>query len=70
MTDVVRAADERLKRLRVLAGSSVVGDDLRWLLEEYDRFQIDNRALADTAAHALNEKQTLRVKVLNLGGTP
>jgi hypothetical protein len=64
--DVVGSADERLKRLRVLAGSSVVGDDLKWLLEEYDRLQIDNRALADTAAHALNEKQSKHVELLNL----
>ena len=55
---VERTEDERLKRLRVLAGSSVVGADLKWLLDEYDRLQIDNRALADTAAHALNEKQS------------
>ena len=53
MSDRHMTAEERLKRLRVIAGSSIVGDDLKWLLEEYDRLQIDNRALADTAAHAL-----------------
>lgn len=32
-----RTEDPRLKRLRTLAGSSIVGADLKWLLAEYDR---------------------------------
>lgn len=33
-------ADERLKRLRLIARSSVVGVDIKWLLEEYDRLNV------------------------------
>lgn len=29
--------DERLRRLRLMARSSIVGGDIQWLLGEYDR---------------------------------
>jgi hypothetical protein len=29
--------DERLKRLRLMATSSIVGADIKWLVVEYDR---------------------------------
>lgn len=39
-----RTQEERLKRLRTLAGSSIVGADLKWLVDEYDRL---SRALEE-----------------------
>jgi hypothetical protein len=44
MTTDQRSEDDRLKRLRVLASSSVVGADLKWVLDEYDRL---NRSLEE-----------------------
>ncbi len=32
--------EEHLKNLRLIARSSVVGADVKWLLAEYDRLQI------------------------------
>lgn len=32
-----RTSDERLARLRIIAGSSIVGADLKWLLDEYEQ---------------------------------
>jgi hypothetical protein len=32
-----RTEDERLKRLRLLARSSIVGADIKWIVDEYDR---------------------------------
>lgn len=34
---VPRPDDERLKRLRLMATSSIVGADIKWLVDEYDR---------------------------------
>lgn len=33
--------DERLKRLRLLARSSIVGADIKWIVGEYDRLQAE-----------------------------
>jgi len=37
MTEAHRTEDERLKRLRILARSSIVGADIQWIVDEYDR---------------------------------
>ncbi len=34
---------EQLKRLRTLAGSSILGADLKWLLDEYDQLEEWNK---------------------------
>lgn len=37
MSEANRTEDERLKRLRLLARSSIVGADIKWIVDEYDR---------------------------------
>lgn len=40
MTEAHRTEDERLKRLRLLARSSIVGADIKWIVDEYDRLNV------------------------------
>lgn len=49
MTD--QTSNERLARLRILAASSIVGADLKWLLERYELL----RAVATPIAEALRQ---------------
>lgn len=54
MTEVNRSADPRLSRLRALAGSSIVGADLKWLLEHYDRQKALLERLTTICVHVSN----------------
>lgn len=55
---------ERLRRLRLIAGSSIVGGDVKWLLDEYERLYDLNEYLQRELTRACQEtRETLAREV-------
>lgn len=63
-------ANPLLDKLRRLAVTSSIPGVLTDAANEIERLQREHDVMAATVADNINEKQRLRVMVINLGGTP